>query len=257
MADGDGTAVDVEAIVGNAKLVAAVDHLHGKSLVQFPQADVLDFLAGPLQQLGDGEHRPDAHFIGFAPGDGETAEDTHRLQSLLRGHAVAHEDLHRSPVRKLAGIAGGDHAAFDCGLDLRDALVLRVRANALVLARRGLFGRFLTGVLVDHFHGGRNRNDLVLELAFRPRLCRLQLAVHAVTVLDLAADLVALRHVLGGSQHGPVDFGLVLLQPGIREHVLVHLVLHAGDGLDAAGQENLRFAGQDALRRQRHGLQAG
>lgn len=47
----------------------------------------------------------------------------------------------------------------------------------------------------------------------------------------------------------------MLLQPILDEHVLVHFVLHAGNRLHATGDENVAFAGQDALRGERHGLQ--
>jgi hypothetical protein len=40
VAHGDGAAVDVEPVVGDAQLVAAVDDLHGEGLVQFPQAHI-------------------------------------------------------------------------------------------------------------------------------------------------------------------------------------------------------------------------
>jgi len=49
VADGDRAAVDVEQLVGNAQLVAAVDYLHGEGLVQLPQADVVHLQAVALE----------------------------------------------------------------------------------------------------------------------------------------------------------------------------------------------------------------
>ena len=49
MADRDRAAVDVEAVVRDAQLVAAVDHLHRERFVQLPQADVVDLQAGALR----------------------------------------------------------------------------------------------------------------------------------------------------------------------------------------------------------------
>jgi len=40
VADGDGSAVDVEAAVVDAQLVAAVDNLAGEGLVELPQVDI-------------------------------------------------------------------------------------------------------------------------------------------------------------------------------------------------------------------------
>src|SRR5262245_48992329 len=49
MADGDGAAVHVEPLVGNAEPVAAVEHLHGEGFVELPEADVLHRESGALQ----------------------------------------------------------------------------------------------------------------------------------------------------------------------------------------------------------------
>src|SRR6218665_1139856 len=61
VAHGDGAAVDVQLLRGNAQPVAAVDHLHGKGFVQFPQVDVADRKAELVEHLGHGEHRANAH----------------------------------------------------------------------------------------------------------------------------------------------------------------------------------------------------
>ena len=42
MADGNGAAVDVEPVHGNAQLVGAIQHLHSKGFVEFPQINVVD-----------------------------------------------------------------------------------------------------------------------------------------------------------------------------------------------------------------------
>jgi hypothetical protein len=47
----------------------------------------------------------------------------------------------------------------------------------------------------------------------------------------------------------------VLDQPRVGDHVLVGLVLHARDRLDAAGDDDVVLAGDDALRRGRDRLQ--
>src|ERR1035437_8586972 len=40
MADGNGAAVDIEAVIGNSEPVAAIDHLHRKGFVQLPEPDI-------------------------------------------------------------------------------------------------------------------------------------------------------------------------------------------------------------------------
>ena len=64
-------------------------HLHGEGLVELPQIDVGDALAGALQQLRNGEHRTDAHFVRLAAGDREAAEDSQRLQARASRRARA------------------------------------------------------------------------------------------------------------------------------------------------------------------------
>src|SRR6185369_7964400 len=51
MADGDRATVHVELLHRDAEPVAAVEHLAGECLVQFPQVDVIHRLAGAGQQL--------------------------------------------------------------------------------------------------------------------------------------------------------------------------------------------------------------
>lgn len=54
MADGDGAAVDVDVIGGQAQLGVDRGSLRGKGLVQLEQVDVLGLQAGLLQGLTDG-----------------------------------------------------------------------------------------------------------------------------------------------------------------------------------------------------------
>src|SRR3546814_2320526 len=80
MADGDGAAVDVQPVVRDAELVAAVEHLDGEGLVQLPQADVVDPQAVALEQLRYREDRADAHVFRLAAGDGPSAIGAETLQ---------------------------------------------------------------------------------------------------------------------------------------------------------------------------------
>src|SRR5262245_34381991 len=93
VADGDGAAVDVELVLGDAELVAAVDDLHREGLVELPQADVVDSDPGALQQPRHSVDRTDAHLVGLAARHLEATEDAQRLElapgRLLVGHQHA------------------------------------------------------------------------------------------------------------------------------------------------------------------------
>src|ERR1700679_2535473 len=89
MAGRDRAAGDVDLFAVDAEPVAAIDHLHRERLVQFPETDVVDAEAVRLQQLGHGEHRADAYFVGIAAGDRDAAIDPERLEI--------------APLRKLHG----------------------------------------------------------------------------------------------------------------------------------------------------------
>src|SRR6185369_564840 len=234
MAHRDGAAVDVQAVHRDAQLVGAIEHLHGEGLVELPQVDVVDAEAQTLEHLGHREHRTDAHLVGLAARDGEAEEAAQRLEALALGERIAHHDAGAGAVAELAGIARADHAAGNRGADVLDGVVGGARAQAFVLRHRDLLAAQAHDRVGDA-GGHGDGNDLVLELAGFLRGDRLLLAGRAVLVHALAADAVALGNGFGGLQHRPVDLGLVLLEPAVHEHVHVHLLLHAGDALHAAG----------------------
>src|SRR3546814_10079476 len=94
MADGDAPSIHVEAVIGQAQRVAAVEDLACKGLVQFPKADVADAEAEAIEEFGNGEHGPYPHFIGLSACNGHSEiaskrlqrseEHTSELQSLMR-----------------------------------------------------------------------------------------------------------------------------------------------------------------------------
>src|ERR1700716_4057778 len=89
MTHGNGAAVDVQPLIGNAQLISAVEDLAGEGLVQFPQIDVADLVAGTLQEARYRINGTDAHLVGLAAGDGEAAEYPQRLETApLRQLAV-------------------------------------------------------------------------------------------------------------------------------------------------------------------------
>src|SRR5690606_1025816 len=53
MTNRDGTAIDVQAIIGNAQPVTAIEHLTSEGFVDFPQTDIVHTQTVLLQQLGN------------------------------------------------------------------------------------------------------------------------------------------------------------------------------------------------------------
>src|SRR5579883_1554294 len=104
MADRDGAAIDIVFRGIDAEPVAAIERLHGEGLVQLPEIDVVDLEAMPLEQLGHGEDRADAHLVGLAAGDDHAAIDPQRLEPALLRELSIHEHAGGRTVRELARI---------------------------------------------------------------------------------------------------------------------------------------------------------
>src|SRR5439155_483540 len=135
-------------------------------------------------------------------------------------------------------------------------------ANASLSSQRSMSSIFVP-VCFNSF-GTANTGPMPISLGSQPATANPrkmpsgggpQLTAHAVLVLPLARDTVLLRHVLRRLQHRPIELRLVLDDPVFVQHVRVHLVLHARDGLDSARGVDLALAAQDALRGDRDRLQ--
>src|SRR4051812_42394488 len=132
MADRDRAAVDVDLVRIDAELVAAIDHLHRKGFVQFPEVDVVDAEAMTLQQPRHREYRADAHLVRLAARGDKTAEDAERFQAAPGGFLVAHDHRGAGAVGELTGIAGGDGKTLaPYGLEASEAFRRGVGARAL------------------------------------------------------------------------------------------------------------------------------
>src|ERR1700722_19617891 len=119
VADRDRTAVDIEFLRIDPEFIAAVDDLHRKGFVELPEIDIIDIKTMTLEQTRDREYRPDAHLVRLAARRNEATKDTKRLQALLGGELVAHDDGGACAVGKLARVAPGDGVAGALGrLDL-------------------------------------------------------------------------------------------------------------------------------------------
>ena len=82
---GNGATVDVEAIGWNAQSIAALQNLHGKGFVQFPQIDVGYFEAQTRQCFGHCVNGTNAHFVRFATCYGKAQEAAQWFQTTLLG----------------------------------------------------------------------------------------------------------------------------------------------------------------------------
>ena|SRR5210317_1366254 len=112
MTDRNGTTVYVENVVRDAELVAAVEHLNGKSLVKLPEIDVIHRETVALEQLGHSENGTDAHLVGFASRNCGTSIDAERFQAALGGNAGFHDDRRRCTVRQLACVTSCNEPVF-------------------------------------------------------------------------------------------------------------------------------------------------
>src|SRR5688572_26487321 len=183
--------IDIEPVVGDAELVAAVDDLHGERFVEFPQVDIRDRLAGALQQLRHREHGPDTHFVGLASGNREASKDAQWLEIQFFGTRGAHHHAGRRAIGELAGIARGDDTAWSRGADPGHRLVIRVRPDAFVGIDGDRAGHEPAGVAVCGAHDHVDGHDLVLELAGGQRRGGPLLALDTVAILRFARNPVA------------------------------------------------------------------
>ena len=254
--DGDGAAVDIEAIVGDAQGIAAVQHLAGEGLVDLPQADVRGGQAEALEQLGNGVHRADAHLLRGTAGHRDAPIDAQRRQAAALGLAALHHQAGRGAVGELGGVAGGDVLALGDPLAVlphrregRQALEAGLGAVALVAGGGDLaMARRLTLVIEQQLPGGE-RHDLVVEAPGLLGRGGALLALQGVAVLGLAADAVAPGDQLGGLDHRDIGRGhrrlhrlglgaIGVLVPGLGQRERLHAAGHGGGHL----------AGHDAAR---------
>src|ERR1700732_2519103 len=129
MTHGNGAAGDVQPLIGNAQLIPAVKDLAGEGLVQFPQIDVADLVAGTLQEARYRINRTDAHLVGLAAGDGEAAEYPQRLETPPLRQLAVHDHYGAAAVGKLTGIAGRDDPSRYGRANLRNGLERGVGTN--------------------------------------------------------------------------------------------------------------------------------
>ena len=172
----------------------------------------------------------------------------------MLGNLFVHHHHRAAAVGELAGVAGGDQATGNGRAQAADAILGRAVTNTFVVAHRHLFGHEAHHLVRDT-HGDRNGGNFSCKQTCSQRGSCLLLAGSPVLIHCITADVVAFGHVFGCLQHVPVNFGLVLDQPRIGQHMHIHLLLYAGNGLHTPRYINVALIGNDALRCQCNGLQ--
>ena len=167
MADGDGAAIDIEPLLRNAEPVAAIEHLAGERLVEFPQIDVVHLQAVALEQLRHGEDRADAHLVGLAAGDGKAAERAERLQGRVFSASLASITTQaEAPSDNWLALPAVMNLPLAHRLERGEAFERGVGPVAFVARERDLLEALGIGVLVDDFLRRRQRHDLARRSAW-------------------------------------------------------------------------------------------
>ena len=261
MADGDGAAVDVDAVEGEAEFFGDAEGLDAEGFVEFEEVDVVDGPAGAGEDFlnaGDGsEHDP----AGSDAAGGLRADGGERREVEFAGAFGGHEDDGGGCVVDAGRVAGGDGAIFlEGGLEGGERFERGVGADAFVVREDG--GR-------RAFFGGEGEgNDFGVEAA--GLLCGggFAMGVERVLILLFAGDGVLVGDEFAGHAH-------VLVVAGAPEAVVDHGVdgfgvAHAktlarigqkvgrvGHGFHAASDGDLGVAESDGLSGEADGFEAG
>ena len=204
VAEGDGTALGVDLLLGDAQLVDAPDALRGEGLVDLEDVDVVLGDAGLLKRDGDGLPGTDTHEQGLDAhhAGGDVLADDLLAQTL--GGRTLHEQHGGGTVGDLRGVARVDGAVLGEGrADLAQRLGGDAGADAVVsLDGDGLLLAAL-GIGPLDLQGG----DLRVEQA--GLLGRESLLVRGggEGVLGGTGHATLLGHLLGQDTHGDLAVG--------------------------------------------------
>ena len=270
VAQRDARAQRVEALVlgVQAPLVEHGQRLGGERLVELDEVHLIQGEPEPVEHLGGGRHRPDAHRLRGDPGHGPARQPGGGGKPQLRRAGPRGHHHRRRAVVLPGGVAGG-HRGLRVGTPhdraqpgervgggVRARMLVAVDHHVLALAPR-------------HCHG----HDLGVEGARLLRGDGPGMAARGQRVLGGAADRVGPPQVLGRLDHAagdrvPAPAGLLagLGEPVAKDHVAallspahigVHGVLGARHALRAAGDDQPGGPGGDVRGGGGHGLQPG
>lgn len=204
VAEGDGAALGVDLLLGQAQLVGAPQALAGEGLVDLEDVDVVLGDAGELEDLGDGLPGTDAHEQWRDADDaGRHVLAKDGLAQALGGAAL-HQQHGGGAVADLRGVAGVDAAVLGEGrLDLAQGLGGDARAHTVVLVHDNLLGLTRLGVL----ELGLEWQDLLLEQTLLLGLEGLLVGAGGEGILTGTGDVAVLGHLLGQDSHGNLAVG--------------------------------------------------
>src|SRR5439155_11215078 len=181
----DGAAVDVDAVLVDRQHPRRIQRHRGERLVDLDQVEVVNFEAGLLQRVAQGQGRhcvqPRVPVGAHAVGD----DLDQRLGAKLPRTLLRHDDDGGRTVRDLRRVAGGDRPVL---LERRRELAQRFDS------RLGTYA--LIAIELEH------RNHLVLQRsAVRPRAGGTLVRTRGPCVLVLAAQLELLVDLIRALAH--------------------------------------------------------
>ncbi len=257
MADGDGAAADVVLLIVDFQPVAAVQALRGEGFVELPQIDVGHLQPVGLEQLRYREHRADAHFIRFATGHGESAEERPWREAQLDGLVQAHHQRHGRAIGQLRRVTGGDRTILgEYRLEARQAFQRGIGAIAVIAVNHAFVLGAHAGLLVLGEIAHVHRHDLVGEQARRLGAGGALLALQGIDVLLLAGHVITTSDPFGRLPHAVIDARYLRLDDGVEQVIGVLAVERQADGLDPAGDDHVAAAGGDLVGGHGDGLQS-
>ncbi|MCY1511484.1 hypothetical protein D9M68_459050 [compost metagenome] len=134
VADGDGAAIGIEPwiIECDTELPGAAEHLGGEGLVDLDQVHVVQAQARPLQCLGAGRHRPQAHEPWLDTRHRPREDARAWLEAMAFADGPGADQQSRRAVIHARRIAGGNHAVGEQRPEPGQAVGAGFRARMLI-----------------------------------------------------------------------------------------------------------------------------
>lgn len=259
VAKGDGTAVKVDLVLGDAANLHVRKSDDGEGLVDLESIDSAELNTGVLEGLGHGERGGSGELGGAVSGIAPAHDLANGLQTVLLDGLLGGKDDGGGAVREGRGVGSSDSAGAgdedgpqSLGLGLVEVLGLVVLVDNDV---------GLAPAAAD-LNGG----NLLLEPAVGLGGLGLLVRANAVVILVLAGEAVLGGALLSLDTHvlRLVHVGKAVLQDTVDELLVTELgagaqgrevVRDVGHGLGATGDNDLGVASDDGLGTENDGLQ--